>query len=81
MYAGYLRLVFWLSGATREPFELGLLKKTGGHKGGEKKEKKSEGGEKVKRHQNTRRRTTRVKNKDGFKKNKQKNRCGKGENE
>lgn len=27
---GYLRLVFWLSMATREPFGLGLLEKTGG---------------------------------------------------
>lgn len=36
---GYLRLVFWLSVTTREPFELGLLDKTRGE-GKEKEEDK-----------------------------------------
>ena len=44
---GYLRLVFWLSVATREPFGLGLLEKTGGEKGREDREKqKGTAGEK-----------------------------------
>lgn len=31
-FVGYLRLVFWLSMATREPFGLGLLEKAGKRK-------------------------------------------------